>query len=55
LKEWGVKGMAIGLLKKVSPEYVLGKAFPDIKKSGVDGLKPYLTEDAKKKVELLSK
>lgn len=46
--------MAIGLLKKVSPEYVLGMAFMDIKKSGIDGLKPYLTEDAKKKVELVS-
>lgn len=55
MNEWGVRGMAIGILKKVSPEYVLGKAFLDIKKSGIDGLKPYLTEDAKKKVELLSK
>lgn len=46
--------MAFGILKKVSPEYVLGKAFMDIKKSGIDGLKPYLTEEAKKKVELIS-
>lgn len=46
--------MAIGVLKKISPEYVLGKAFMDIKKSGLDGLKPYLTEEAKKKVELIS-
>ena len=46
--------MAFGLLKKVSPEYVLGKAFMDIKKSGIDGLKPYLTEEAKKKVDLIA-
>ena len=45
--------MALGILKKVSPEYVLGKAFMDIKKSGLDGLKPYLTEEAKKKVEVV--
>ena len=45
--------MAIGILKKVSPEYVLGKAFLDIKKSGIDGLKPYLTAEAKKKVEVV--
>ena len=46
--------MALGILKKVSPEYVLGKAFLDIKKHGIDGLKPYLTEEAKKKVEVIS-
>ena len=46
--------MALGFLQKVSPEYVLGKAFLDIKKSGLDGLKPYLTEEAKKKVEIVS-
>lgn len=45
--------MALGILKKVSPEYVLGKAFLDIKKSGIDGLKPYLTAEAKKKVEVV--
>lgn len=45
--------MALGILKKVSPEYVLGKAFLDIKKSGIDGLKPYLTAEAKKKVEVI--
>ena len=28
--------MALGILKKVSPEYVLGKAFLDIKKSGLE-------------------
>ena len=46
--------MALGFLQKVSPEYVLGKAFLDIKKYGVDGLKPYLTEEAKKKLEIIS-
>lgn len=45
--------MVLGILKKVSPEYVLGKAFLDIKKSGIDGLKPYLTAEAKKKVEVI--
>lgn len=45
--------MAIGLFKKISPEYVLGKAFLDMKKSGLDGLKPYLTARALKKIELI--
>ena len=45
--------MALGFLQKISPEYVLGKAFLDIKKTGIDGLKPYLTEETKKKVEVL--
>ena len=45
--------MALGILKKVSPEYVLGKAFMDIKKSGLNGLRPYLTKEANKKVDLI--
>ena len=45
--------MAFGFMQKISPEYVLGKAFLDIKKSGIDGLKPYLTAEAKKKVEVI--
>ena len=45
--------MALGFMKKISPEYVLGKAFMDIKKSGINGLRPYLTEDANKKVDLI--
>ena len=45
--------MAVGLFKKISPEYVLGKAFLDMKKKGLDGLKPYLTASALKKVELV--
>ena len=40
-------------MKKVSPEYVLGKAFMDIKKSGLNGLRPYLTKEANKKVDLI--
>ena len=46
--------MVLGFMQKISPEYVLGKAFMDIKKYGIDGLKPYLTENAKNKVELIS-
>ena len=46
--------MAIGVLKKISPEYVLGMAFADIKKSGISGLRPYLTEEANKKVDFIS-
>lgn len=45
--------MALGILKKVSPEYVLGKAFMDIKKSGLNGLRPYLTKEANKKIDLI--
>ena len=45
--------MAIGFMKKISPEYVLAKAFTDVKKNGIDGLKPYLTKEATKKVEVI--
>ena len=45
--------MALGVLKKISPEYVLGKAFMDVKKSGLNGLRPYLTTEANKKVDLI--
>lgn len=45
--------MAVGLFKKISPEYVLGKAFLDMKKHGFDGLKPYLTAKALKKIEII--
>ena len=45
--------MAFGLAKRISPEYVLGKAFLDMKKNGLDGLKPYLTASALKKIELI--
>lgn len=30
--------MAFGFVKQISPEYVLGKAFLDMKKKGLDGL-----------------
>ena len=50
----GSKYMAIGLFKKISPEYVLGMAFADIKKSGINGLRPYLTENANKKVDFIA-
>ena len=45
--------MAIGIIKRISPEYVLGKAFLDVKKKGLDGLKPYLTSKALKKIEVV--
>ena len=47
--------MAIGLLKQISLEYVLKNAFKDIEASGLDGLKPYLTANALKKIENIQK
>ncbi len=46
--------MAIGFMKRMSPEYVVEKALEDIKKTGLDGLKPYLTSGGKKKFETLT-
>lgn len=43
--------MAIGIIKRISPEYVLKSAIDDLQKDGLDGLKPYLTSNALKKVE----
>ena len=43
--------MAISIMKKISPEYVIEHAIKDVKASGISGLKPYLTEEAQKKVE----
>ncbi|MDO4803662.1 MAG: DUF4878 domain-containing protein [Lachnospiraceae bacterium] len=43
--------MAIGVMKRISPEYVLKNAIADIKEFGFDGLKPYLTSEALKKAE----
>ena len=43
--------MAVGFMKRISPEYVLKCAVADIKTSGLDGLKPYLTPNALKKIE----
>ena len=45
--------MALKFMNKISPEYVLLKAFTDMKKSGLAGLRPYLTQEANKKVDLL--
>ena len=45
--------MAFGIIKRISPEYVLGKAYKDMKKKGLDGLKPYLTSKALKKLEVI--
>jgi hypothetical protein len=45
--------MALGFMKKISPEYVVEHAITDMKTSGLDGLKPYLTDKAKKNVETI--
>ena len=45
--------MAIGIIKRISPEYVLKSAIDDLQKDGLDGLKPYLTSNALKKVEMV--
>ena len=47
--------MALGFMKRISPDYVLKNAFKDIKASGLDGLKPYLTSRALKKIENIRK
>ena len=47
--------MAFGFMKRISPEYVLKNAFKDIEASGLDGLKPYLTSNALKKIENIRK
>lgn len=47
--------MAFGFMKRISPEYVLKNAFKDIESSGIDGLKPYLTSKALKKIENIRK
>ena len=38
-------------MKKISPEYVIENAIKDVRTSGIEGLKPYLTENAENKVE----
>ena len=43
--------MAFGLMKRISPEYVLKNAITDMRTAGLDGLKPYLTANALKKIE----
>ena len=41
--------MALTFMKKISPEYVIENAIKDVRTSGIEGLKPYLTEDAQNK------
>ena len=36
--------MAFTFMKKISPEYVIENAIKDMRTSGLEGLKPYLTE-----------
>ena len=45
--------MAFGFMKKISPEYVIEHAMKDMRISGLEGLKPYLTENAEKKVDTI--
>ena len=49
----GVIRMAFGFMKKISPEYVVEHAITDMKTSGLEGLKPYLTDRAEKNVETI--
>lgn len=46
--------MAIGTVKRMSPEYVLEKVLENIRKTGLDGLKPYLTAEGRKKFDTLT-
>ena len=43
--------MAFTFMKKISPEYVIENVIKDVRTSGIDGLKTYLTENAQNKVE----
>ena len=45
--------MAFGFMKKISPEYVVEHAIEDMRTSGLEGLKPYLTDDAEKNVDTI--
>jgi hypothetical protein len=45
--------MAFKFMKKISPEYVIEHAIIDVKTSGMEGLKPYLTEKAEKRVDTI--
>ena len=47
--------MAFGIMKRISPEYVLKNAIEDVRVSGLDGLKPYLTSNALKTIETVLK
>ena len=43
--------MAFGFMKRISPEYVVEHAIEDMRTSGLEGLKPYLTDNAERNVE----
>lgn len=45
--------MAFGFMKRISPEYVVEHAIEDMRTSGLEGLKPYLTDNAEKNVETI--
>ena len=45
--------MAFAFMKRISPEYVVENAIKDMRTSGLEGLKPYLTENAEKKVDTI--
>ncbi len=45
--------MAFGFMKRISPEYVVEHAITDMRTAGLEGLKPYLTDNAEKNVETI--
>ena len=45
--------MAFGFMKRISPEYVVEHAIEDMRTSGLEGLKPYLTDNAEKNVNTI--
>ena len=45
--------MAFGFMKRISPEYVVEHAIADIRTAGLEGLKPYLTDNAEKNVHTI--
>ena len=45
--------MAFGFMKRISPEYVVEHAIADMHTSGLEGLKPYLTDNAEKNVNTI--
>ena len=47
--------MAFGIMKRISPEYVLKNAIEDMRLSGLDGLKPYLMSNALKTIDTVLK
>ena len=45
--------MAFGFMKRISPEYVVEHAIADMRNAGLEGLKPYLTDNAEKNVQTI--